>query len=341
MNSMSPQQASALTLEERLTFDNTTMVIPRSVPRKFRDYRGQSVPLRTGKQRSAVWLTPAEASSFGVEDPDSLLPPGSSLKAVEPNSRVALGNFRHQGHHWIAVIRVDSVQTILVQQEIFLRGPITHRPLAAHGQIRFLLQKNASVQLLPQEPGQGTYEGQPLDDFIASAEAVPPRIKGFPAYSLYGGARGWYRQCLRFVSTAEKALDMLTGENTVNQFLLHLKPGEPPKVLLEALRRAHQMGMDVTYNIFAIGGTQCVYEMFNILDHSILDERDNLGFLTKLYKHFDRIPLFVGRYLDYRGLRYTEPKHKQFPTLNEELDLSPEDSEHLRLKLDTLAKVQS
>jgi hypothetical protein len=338
---MTKDHVSPLTLQERLTFENTTMVIPGSVPRKFRGYRGQSVGLRTEKQRSAVWLTPDEASSLGVDDPSSLLAPGTPPSALNAQSRVALGNFRHQGHHWVAVIRTGSVQTVLVQQEVFLRGPITRRPLAAHGQIRFLLQKGAAVELLPQEPGQEPYQGPPVDDFIASSEAVPPRIEKFPVYSLYGGARGWYRQCLRFVSTPEKTRDMLDGKNSVNQFLLYLQPGEPPKVLLEALRRALEIGMDLAYNIFAIGGTQCVYEMFNILDRSILDERDNNTFLVKLYKHFDRVPLFVGRYLERRGLRYSEPKNKRFPTLDEELKLSPEELEHLRMKLTALAKVQS
>lgn len=338
---MIQEDASPLTLEERLAFRNTAMEIPRSVPRKFRGLQGQSFPLRTERQRSAVWLTATEAALFGVQDPGSLLSPGSPPSALRPKARVAFGNFRHQGKHWVAVVRADSAQTILIQQEIFLRGPLTGRPLAAHGQIRFLLQDSAKVELLPQEPGQEPYQGPPVDDFIASAEAVAPRIEGFPSYSLYGGARGWYRLCMRFISTEEKARDMLSAKNKVNQFLLHLQDGEPPKVFLQSLRRAHKLGMDMPYNIFAIGGTQCVYEMFNILDRSILDERDSNGFLVTLFKQFDRVPLFVGRYLERRGLRYTEPINKHFPSLDEELNLSADERQHLRLKLDALTKLQS
>lgn len=338
---MTGDPASPPTLEQRLRFERSTMEIPSSVPRKFRNYRGQSVPLITGRKRSAIWLTPDEAASLGIPYPELLLPPGSRSSAIQPGSRVALGNFRHQGTHWAATIPADSIHTVLVQQEIFLRGPLTRRPLAAHGQIRFLLRQNAKVELYPQEKDQPPYDGPGVDDFIASSEAVAPDLPGFPSYSLYGGARGWYRQCLRFISTAEKTQNMLAGGNAVNQFLLHLQPGEPPKVLLESLRRALEIGMDIPYNIFAVGGTQCVYEMFNILDRSILDERDNKGFLVKLYKQFDRVPLFVGRYLERRGLRYTEPVNKHFPTLEEELDLSPDERQGLRSKLELLAKVQS
>lgn len=339
---MTPDHVSPLTLEERLTFEKTTMEIPGTVPLKFRSFRGKKVSLRTDRQRSGIWLTPAEAGQFGVADPGSLLPPGSRIHNAHPGSRVAFGNFYHAGRHWVAVVQPELLQTVLVQQEIFLRGPITRRPLAAHGQIRFLFRQGAQVELLPQDKEQAPYAGAPVDDFIASAEAVPPQINGFPAYSLYGGARGWYRQCLRFVSTAEKAQRMVAEKRTVNQFLLHLREGEPAKVFLEALRRAHQIGMDIPYNIFAIGGTQCVYEMFNILDRSILDERHDNGFLVSLYKQFDRVPLFVGRYLERRGLRYTEPVNKRFPTtFNEENNLSAEALEHLRGQLDALAKMQS
>lgn len=342
MNPMTPDYVSPPSLAERLSFQNTTMEIPGTVPRKFRAFRGKKVPLRTDRQRSGVWLTPDEAERFGVSDPRSLLPPGGKLLNSPSGSRAALGNFYHAGQHWVAVVQPEFLQTVLVQQEIFLRGPITRRPLAAHGQIRFLFRKGAQVELLPQDKDQAPYTGQPVDDFIASAEAVAPQINGFPSYTLYGGARGWYRQCLRFVSTAEKAQRMIAEKRTVNQFLLHLREGEPAKVFLEALRRAHQIGMDIPYNIFAIGGTQCVYEMFNILDRSILDERDDNGFLVSLYKQFDRVPLFVGRYLERRGLRYTEPVNKRFPTtFNEEQNLGAEELEHLRGQLDALAKMQS
>ena len=57
---------------------------------------------------------------------------------------------------------------------------------------------------------------------------------------------------------------------------------------------------------------------------------------------FDRVPLFVGRYLERRGLRYTEPVNKRFPTtFNEEHKLAAEELEHLRSQLAALAKMQS
>ncbi len=325
-------------LAQRFRFDDVTMVVPSSVPGRFREYRGREVPLRTDLRRSGIWLTAAQAEVFGVAEPGRLLQPGESPGDEAGKTHLALANFRHAGRHWIAVFPLFGLQTVIVQQQIFRRAPVFRHPLAAHGQIRFLLAEPEAVEMLAQEDGDEPSALDPVDDFVFSAEAVGPRIEGFPDYSLWGGARGWYRQSMRFLSTEEKAAAIFEEGQTVNQYLLDLQEGEAEKIFLEAVRRSHRMGLDESYHTLAIGGTQCAYEMFNILDRAILDSRENPGLGPALWRNFDRLPLFMGRYLKERGLRFAEAKNNRFPTLNAEFAMGEEEAVSLRARLEKLAQ---
>jgi hypothetical protein len=311
------------------------------VRKEFRRYQGQEVPVDVEAGRSAVWLTPYEAALIGVEDASGLLGPDEELLDAPPGSRIAFANFWHDGQYWVAVARPAEVQNVIVQQEIFLRSPIFKRPLAAHGQLRFIFRDGAELRLYPQEDGQDPFPGEPVDDLVVSAEAVRPRIDGFPEFDLLGGARGWFRQSIRFMSTEFKARKMMDRGHTVHQFLLHLKGPEPGRVFLEAIRRAHQIGLDLPYNLLAIGGTQCVFEMFNILDRSVVRHRPKPGLVIRLFRMMDRMPLMVGQYLHHRGLRYTEPAGVTFPTLNEEMAMTEEQRIRLERKLETFGPMES
>lgn len=319
------------TLQKRFRFEDENIVLPDTVPEEFKGWVGKTVPLRSHTLRSVFWLEPDVASLFGVREPDSLL--SQSEQPVPGKSRLAISNFRHAEQHWVAVLPVETIDAVLAQQQVFLRSPFLKRPLAAHGQLRFVLDEGSPIELYPQEDDQSPYESTPVDDFIVSAEAVPPDIEGFPDYNLIGGARGWFRQSLRFVSTADKAEKLMEQGRTVNQFLLALKREEAPKALVESVRRSDEIGLGSNYHTLAIGGTQCVYEMFNILDRAILQKREDPGFSTQFWRMFDRMPLFIGRYLSNRGLRYSQPEKKNFPTLNEEVSLSPEQHDRLRERI--------
>ncbi|MEM0970757.1 MAG: hypothetical protein AAGJ31_15490, partial [Verrucomicrobiota bacterium] len=285
------------------------------------------VKLRTDQRRSIIWLSPEEASLFPAPlGQEHLLGPisPSAVSIPAEKTHVAIANFRHQEDHWIALIPITPVQAILAQQEIFLRSPTFKRPLAAHGQLRFLLPEGCPIHLVPQRPDQAPLEISHLDDFIVSAEAVPPLIPDFPDYSLLGGTKGWFRQSVRFISTSDKVAEMEETGHEINQYLLALSPEETSQVLLESIRRSDEVGVHTTYNTLAIGGTQCVYEMFNILDRAVLDSRTETGWDRKLSKKFDRLPLYVGRYLKSRGLRYSEGTDHEMPSLNDEIASSEE-----------------
>ncbi len=325
----------------RLGFEGVTMKVPDTVRTEFRRLRGMEVPVDAAAGRSAIWLTPQEAGLFGVKDVDSLIPPDDTLLDPPAGGRIAFGNFWHEGHHWVAVARPGDVQNVLVQQEIFLRTPIFKRPLAAHGQLRFIFRQGAALELLPQENGLVQYRGEPVDDLVVSAEAVRPLIDGFPEFDLLGGARGWFRQSMRFMSTDFKAKKMMDRGHTVHQFLLHLTAGEPARAFVEAIRRAHRIGLDLPYNLLAIGGTQCVFEMFNILDRAVVRHRENPGLGVRIARLLDRNPLMVGRLLHHRGLRYTCPAGVTFPTVNEEMAMSEEEKHRLERKLETFGPMES
>lgn len=329
MNDLSIEQ-----LRGRLEFRGVKMKVPGTVRREFRRFRGEEVDVDATGARSAIWLTPAEAEVFGVAEAEKLIPPTAEPGDLPESGRLALANFWHDGENWVAVVRPAEVQNVIVQQEIFLRSPIFKRPLAAHGQIRFIFREGACLELHPQEAGQAPYAGRPVDDIVVSAEAARPKIDGFPAFDLIGGAKGWFRQSMRFTSTEDKAERMVQTGHTVHQFLLHLEGAEPQRVFLEAVRRANEIGLDMPYNLLAIGGTQCVYEMFNILDRSVVMRRKKPGWSIRLFRMFDRMPLMVGQYLSHRGLRYTEPAGVTFPTLNEEWTMSEEAKRRLERKLE-------
>ncbi len=327
-------------LRSRLEFRGVKMKVPSTVRREFRSFRGAEVAVDATGARSAIWLAPQEAALFGVKDAASLMPPVEELADPAKGARLAFANFWHDGENWIAVVQPAEVQNVVVQQEIFLRSPIFKRPLAAHGQMRFIFRDGCALELYPQEEGQLPYAGRPVDDIVVSAEAARPQIDGFPTFDMIGGAKGWFRQSMRFTSTEDKAERMMETQHTVYQFLLHLEGAEPQRVFLESVRRANEIGLDMPYNLLAIGGTQCVYEMFNILDRSVVKRRKKPGWFTRVFRMFDRMPLMVGQYLSHRGLRYTEPAGVTFPTLNEEWAMSEEEKRRLERKLERFGPCQ-
>ena len=327
-------------LRERLEFRGIKMKIPKTVGKQFRQFRGAEVEVDATGARSGVWLTPEEAALFGVVDAASLLRPSEEMVDPPEGGRLAFANFWHDGENWVAVVRPSEVQNVIVQQEIFLRSPIFKRPLAAHGQLRFILRDGVRLELYPQQDGQAPYSGRPVDDIVVSAEAARPLIDGFPTFDLVGGVKGWFRQSMRFTSTEDKAERMMESGHTVYQFLLHLNGNEPARVLLEAVRRADQIGLNLAYNLLAIGGTQCVYEMFNILDRSVVKRRKTPGWGIPLFRMFDRMPLMIGQYLTNRGLRFTAPEGVTFPTFNEEWALSDEGKKRLERKLEKFGPMQ-
>jgi hypothetical protein len=333
-------EVSIENLRDRLEFRGVKMKVPSTVRREFRRFRGEEVAVDATGARSAIWLTAAEAELFGVKEAATLMPPVAEFADPPQVGRLAFANFWHDGENWVAVVQPSEVQNVIVQQEIFLRSPIFKRPLAAHGQIRFIFREGAHLELHPQEAGQAPYAGRPVDDIVVSAEAARPQIEGFPAFDLIGGAKGWFRQSMRFISTEDKAERMMETGHTVHQFLLHLQGEEPQRVFLEAVRRANEIGLDMPYNLLAIGGTQCVYEMFNILDRSVVKRRKKPGWSSRLFQMFDRMPLMVGQYLSHRGLRYTEPTGVTFPTLNEEWAMSEEAKRRLERKLERFGPCQ-
>ena len=270
-------------LRDRLEFRGVRMTVPETVGKKFRQFRGQEVEVDATGARSAIWLTPEEAKVFGVEDAAGLLPPSQELPEPVPQARLAFANFWHDGENWVAMVRPADVQNVIVQQEIFLRSPILKKPLAAHAQIRFIFRAGSELRLHPQEEGQAAYAGRPVDDVVVSAEAARPLIDGFPDFDLIGGVKGWFRQSMRFTSTEDKAERVMENGHTVYQFLLHLEGQEPARVFLESLRRASEIGLNMPYNLLAIGGTQCVYEMFNILDRSVVKRRKAPGWGSRVF----------------------------------------------------------
>lgn len=328
-------------LRGRLEFRDVKMTVPATVRPEFRSFRGAEVPVDASGARSAIWLRPEEAALFGVKDAANLMPPAPELVDVPRGARLAFANFWHDANNWVAVAQPAEVQNVIVQQEIFLRSPIFKRPLAAHGQIRFIFREGCHLELYPQEEGQPAYTGQPVDDMVVSAEAARPLIDGFPNFDLAGGVKGWFRQSMRFTSTEDKAERMMEQNHTIYQFLLHLQGAEPQRVFLESVRRAHEIGLDMPYNLLGIGGTQCVYEMFNILDRSVVKRRAKPGWGARIFRMFDRMPLLVGQYLSRRGLRYTEPAGITFPTLNEEWAMSEEEKRRLERKLERFGPVQA
>lgn len=340
MTTSHPFEESALPeLEKRFAFDGVTIKVPHSVPAAFRQHSGRHVQIDTSKIRSIVWLTPDESEMLALPvDRTGLLPPRDGLEGGDDNRSIAMANVFHDGQFWIGVIRPADVENVIMEQEVFLKFDLTGQPLAAHGQLRFLMKPESGIELHPQGEGQASYSGPPICDFIASAEAVPPAIEGFPSYDLVGGAEGWFRQSLRFISTTDKTNQMLSHHHNVNQYLLRLSEMEARRVLLEAIRRSDEIGLHTMYNTLAIGGTQCVFEAFNILDRAVLENRKARRLRLWFSRMFDRMPIFFESYLEARELLYDEDKVPEFPPLEEEVKLSPERQRELRQEIARLSQ---
>ncbi|MEM0968168.1 MAG: hypothetical protein AAGJ31_02350 [Verrucomicrobiota bacterium] len=319
-------------LRRHLAFDGVTMKVPNTVPEEVRSFAGQSIPLNTRKRRSVLCLTEEQALLFGLNVDNGVLAPGEVSEEPFDQRPLALANIYHNEQFWVGLVNPAQVQNTFMQQEVFLTLGSTDHTLAAHGQLRFLMLPGSGIELLPQEEGQSPYDGPPIHDFIISAEATGPDLEGYPDYDLVGGLKGWFRQSMRLISTVEKAEQMLGRDNEVHQFLLQLTPKESRNVLIEAIGRSHHIGLSQPYNTLAIGGTQCVYEAFNILDRAVINHRKPTVRL-RFSRALDRIPIFIDTYLDLRGLRHEAPDLRDFPTLNEEMAMDAATREELRRRL--------
>lgn len=231
--------------------------------------------LDTSEQRSIRTLTVPEAAIYGLA-PDS--------------TRLVIANLRHAGRFWIAEIRPDAIEDVILQLEYF---PAIVP--AAHTQLRFRFRAGAGPRLVSQIGARE--DSARIQDLVYSVEAVS--IVDGEAYDLLKGTAAQFGTAYRFVSLQDRYRQMVTrAHHRVEQIRLKLAPEQRKGVLARAIQDSDRAQMKRVYHTLALN---CTTELIRAIDRGI---HPDLGYraLAASTFYINGIPTLCKGALALRGL---------------------------------------
>ncbi len=176
----------------------------------------------------------------------------------ETESSLTVANFYYKGQWWIAEYFKNSVQDVLFHTAIFK----TDFPfiVAAHTQIRFKLNPEKPLRLIPQRKS-AAHEEITLNDLIISFEHMGPEGA---EYDIVRGQFDYFSIVGRFVSTEARYQEQVIANNeTVKQIPLKLTREQANTLFQMGLQRSQSLGVQVAYNTIE---KNCVTELFDLFD---------------------------------------------------------------------------
>lgn len=219
------------------------------------------------------------------------------------NADVTFSNYMHDDRFWRARLKLDAG---LIERVYFhiVRFNVVEGVAAAHTQIRFQLKPDA---LELSRAGQTARH----DDLLVSFEAgLPPG----QSYNFALGAFNAYALVGRVLSTSQK---LAQSTNRIEQYELNLNPAQRLELLLKALQRSADLGIDTFYSTLR---PNCTTEVFDLLDATSGVTGKSTPFMTMLsvdpiatpsLRGLRRRELLVRRVQDFndefRGLRSEPP----------------------------------
>lgn len=190
---------------------------------------------------------------------NSLLYPNQCINSVRfrpilnfkmDQATASFDNYHHDNTYWKATVPVKKGSVKKVYFHI-LRFPVLESIIAAHTQLRFVLEKDA-VQL--ERNGQTTSH----DDVLISYEA------GFPkevSYNFAAGGIPAYASLVKVMSTVQKQND--NSKNPLEQYELDLTEEERTQLFRDALNFSSNLGMEQFYNTLR---PNCTTAAFDLID---------------------------------------------------------------------------
>jgi len=145
---------------------------------------------------------------------------------------IVVGNLLHENRFWTAKIPLSKIREVNLEFEEFL-------PTINHVFLRFYF--SSPVELT----SQSSHDTRKLDDFVISAEGIPP--KGHD-YSFFDSSIGRYPLGVRILSMEEVyAHAVLKRHHRVTQYDLDLEKPERIRALLSALEDGDTRGFQSVY----------------------------------------------------------------------------------------------
>lgn len=161
-------------------------------------------------------------------------------------------NYHHNNTYWNATVPVKKGSVKKVYFHI-LRFPVMGSIIAAHTQMRFVLEKDA-IQL--EREGQTTTS----NDVLISYEA------GFPkdvSYNFAVGGIAAYASLVKVMSTTQKQND--NPNNPLEQYELDLTDEEKTQLLRDSLQFSSNLGMKEFYNTLRPNCTTAAFDLIDAL----------------------------------------------------------------------------
>ena len=182
-------------------------------------------------------------------------------------STTTFANFQHEGQYWTAQVPTapELIEKVYFQ---VLKFPVIQGVVAAHTQIRFVLNDLAPVQL--SQTGRATNTSR---DILISFEAAFPKDV---TYNFALGGLNNYALMAKVMSTLQKHND---SGAAIEQFELLLTPEEKSQLLKNLLTYSHQLGIKDFYNT---ARPNCTTEVFDQIDQLPRFKGQHRPFLTVL-----------------------------------------------------------
>lgn len=179
-------------------------------------------------------------------------------------------NILHEGKYWTLTLpSTQNIDTVTMQVARFGAVPgVT----AAHVQLGFrALPEDGLFQLT--RPGGERAE---LSNLVVSFEAARPEGE---SYNFFAGFEPNYLIVGRLAS-GEQRVEEYTDDVVTEQYPIKLQEGEATDLLLRAIQRSHDIGLDLFYDTLK---PNCVTEAFGILDQTpSVAQNSPVPFLTIL-----------------------------------------------------------
>ncbi|HVK62146.1 MAG TPA: hypothetical protein VM432_11370 [Bdellovibrionales bacterium] len=178
-------------------------------------------------------------------------------------NKLVVENFLHKNRFWKATIPTGATAWKQVYMQI-VRFPVVDGVIAAHGQLRFVLADDVSLELESQSGEKTIIKGaQAPNSIIWSVEASFPKGVG---YNFAEGAFNNYPIVARVGSAQQR---MSESSNPIEQYIMALDK-DPAKnsrmisrLVKAALLRSDELGMNKFYNTIR---PNCISEAFDMID---------------------------------------------------------------------------
>lgn len=173
---------------------------------------------------------------------------------LRKNEDVLVANVEHMKKWYIAIVPLDSVQSIDMVYSVFMNaGPVT---VASHYLTMFNFDPELPVMLVAELPTkEERLAGADLkildvpiiqNHLLSSIEAT--YAEGHGPYDLNNGFNGWFQNSFTLRTVSSRLIEVIQYEHPHHRYRSTFNPADSRKILEEALHTSDRSGLQVEYN---------------------------------------------------------------------------------------------